>query len=158
MWHFSKHSAKWSLGVLWRYWRKTPSFLLPSTFLLLRTAQSLLLLLFLYMKYGHRFTCSLSDVSWLVSFFPPPLPTLATIRLSTVCISCEWQWSSLCSWTQLLAFTDWMLIWWNAVIPVPKHQVGTMFSIFVAPCSLDCILYCSDKGCKTLLTGRSLLP
>ena len=95
---------------------------------------------------------------------PPPLPTLPTIRLSTVCISCEWWWSFLCSWTQLLAFTDWMLLWWKNVIPVPKHQVGTTFSLYVAvvviwwPCSLDCIPCCGDKECKTLLTGRSLLP
>jgi len=81
MWHFSKHSAGWSLGALWRYCRNTLSFLLPSTFLLLCTAQSLLLLLFLYMKYGYWFNCSSSDVSWLVN---SPLPTLPTDCLQSV--------------------------------------------------------------------------
>jgi len=160
MWHFSKHSAGWSLGVLWRYCMKTLSFLLPSTF---------------YCCALHSPCCYFCFCTWnmdtdsivphqmLVGWLVPPLPTLATIRLSTVCISCEWWWSFLCSWTQLLAFTDWILLWWKTVIPVPKHQAGTTFSIYVAvvviwwPCSLDCIPCCVDKGCKTLLTGRSLL-
>jgi hypothetical protein len=127
------------------------SFLLPSTFLLLHTAHSVLLLLFLYVKCGHWFSCSSSHVSDLyfsLSFFF----ALPTVRLSRVCIFCEWQWS-FWSWKQLLAFTDWKLLWWNTVMLVPKHQSGSMFSIFVAlfvilwECSLDCIPCCGDKGC-----------